>query len=51
MMSKLCTKCKGTGVHLRGVVLGWGMSTPDMPCRDCLGTGKVCVPTKTIKEK
>jgi DnaJ-class molecular chaperone len=42
-----CQHCKGTGIHLRGKVLGWGIAIPNMPCRNCLGAG---ILKKTIKE-
>lgn len=34
-----CEHCNGSGLHQRSRVLSWGMISPDMPCRHCLGRG------------
>ena len=42
--------CNGCGIYRRGSVLGWGIATPDIPCRHCLGTGMLKEPVKPVKE-
>lgn len=40
-----CEPCRGTGIATRAKVLGWGISTPKMKCRHCLGKGTRAVVT------
>lgn len=46
----LCEPCNGEGMK-RGGTLSWGMATPDMPCRHCLGTGRAPAPQAATTEQ